>query len=131
MAQTVDNRVQRGQIGIIRKLRRCRPQVRHRLRQFADIVVAHGEQGRIRALADKVEHHGALEIGQGQGVGDDRHGITAVRIGRGREIVEQQPRLAQRRRLEIEALQKAGKSFHSGALIPSRPHSRADAGPAP
>ncbi len=45
MAQSVYDRVQRRQIGIIRKLRRCRPQVRHRLRQLADIVITHGEQG--------------------------------------------------------------------------------------
>ena len=90
-----------------------RPEMRNSLGKLADIIIAHGEEVWIDALADQVQHHGALEVWNGQRARYDGDGIAAIGVRRRREIIHEQLGFAERGRLIIEPLKQGRKILHS------------------
>ena len=88
---------------------------RHRLRQITDIVIRQLEQHRVGALRNQRADHAGLGMLERQRAGQSRQRIAALRIGRGAQIIRDQPQLVVAARLVGEAVEQFGERVHGAA----------------
>ncbi len=96
-------------------LGRRRPHQRHRLGEVADIVVGQREQHGIGALGDQGADQAGLGVSERQRPGDGGQRVAALGIGRGAEIIGEQPQLGIAAGLIGEAVEQGREAVHEAA----------------
>jgi len=95
------------------------PHQRHRLAEVPDIVVAHLEQHRVRALGRQRVDHGGLGVGEAQRIGQRREGEAPLGVRRACEKGRHQPDLAVAAGLEGQSIEQLREVLHAASGISS------------
>ena len=122
--ELVDDLVQRRNAVQDGRARISRPDMRHRLRHIAHIIVGERQQLRVHPLRHQIAHQRALERLEAQRAGDRADREAPVRVRRAAQVIGQDRRLGVVRVRVIEAVEEGGEGLHAGNVIILPPRKR-------
>ena len=123
--ELVDDLVQRRNAVQDGRARISRPDMRHRLRHVAHIIVGERQQHRVHALRHQIAHQRALERLEAERARDRAHREAPVRVRRAAQVIGQDRRLGVVGVRVIEAVEEGGEGLHAGNVIRIGPAQKA------